>query len=139
MDKKLSVKKWVKNYIKGKYDKEDRNTQIKAGWFDWCCKETSLKNKTKKIGNIMKKVVNENLVNNCYIWFENCISIDGHLYDSFRFAYLKTGAALIYIFINNTKYDHKYVMYDFRNEFKEPIFKTNKTKILIEYLNNIKF
>lgn len=54
MEKQIKLSEWIKQYQSGKYNSPDTKTQIEAGWFDWFCRDSSLANKTKKMGNIIK-------------------------------------------------------------------------------------
>jgi len=52
MEKQINLSEWIQSFNAGEFDSRDRTTQIKAGWFDWFCRDTSLANKTKLMGNI---------------------------------------------------------------------------------------
>ena len=54
--KKQTLRKWIFPFNDGVYELADRRTQIQAGWFDWFCRDTSLKNKTCKMGRIIKQI-----------------------------------------------------------------------------------
>ena len=42
--------------MKAGNESADKRVQIDAGWYDWFCKDTSLVNKTKRMGNIIKQI-----------------------------------------------------------------------------------
>lgn len=71
MENKINVKNWIIKFNQGEFDQGDFYTQVKAGWFDWFCKDTSLLNKTKRMGRIIKRIKNEKLLNSFYVWFKN--------------------------------------------------------------------
>lgn len=50
MDKQFKLSEWIQRFKSGEFDKPDTTTQIKAGWFDWFCRDTSLANKKKEDG-----------------------------------------------------------------------------------------
>ena len=134
---RISLKQWIKNFNNGEYESEDFKTQCEAGWYDWFCKDTSLKNKTYKMGNIIKHITNENLLNNCYIFFKNNCPVVGPLYDDFRICSLETGNVLYTIVIGDRREETTYVVYGRENDFTSALFKTNKSNLLINWINNI--
>jgi len=56
MDKQIKLSEWIQRFNASEFDKPDTKTQIEAGWFDWFCRDSSLVNKTKKMGNIIKQI-----------------------------------------------------------------------------------
>jgi hypothetical protein len=56
MDKQIKLSEWIQRFKSGEFNKPDTTTQIKAGWFDWFCRDSSLANKTVKMGNIIKQI-----------------------------------------------------------------------------------
>ena len=56
MEEKRTVRSWQQAYNSGAFENPDRRTQIDAGWYDWFCKDTSLANKTKRMGQIVKQI-----------------------------------------------------------------------------------
>ncbi len=67
---RLRLFRWIDEFMEGNFDVNDVKTQIKAGWYDWFCKDLSLANKTKKMGNIIKQVKRGGKVDldNNYVW-----------------------------------------------------------------------
>ena len=114
MEKKLTLKDWIHNFNEGNFDSPDRDTQIEAGWFDWFCKDTSLKNKTKKMGNIIKQIKPGGKVDldTSYVWFKNNCPLNGPLYDDFRIASIETNNTLIVVQIDCVWNDDKYTVYE---------------------------
>ena len=88
---RLRLFRWIDEFMEGNVDADDVKTQIKAGWYDWFCKDSSLANKTKKMGNIIKQVKRGGKVDleNWYVWFKNNCPMCGPLYDDMRFEPLK--------------------------------------------------
>ena len=35
MEKRITIREWIINFLMEEYTKEDVQTQIKAGWWDW--------------------------------------------------------------------------------------------------------
>lgn len=90
---RLRLFRWIDEFMEGNFDADDVKTQIKAGWYDWFCKDSSLARKTKRMGNIISKLREGGKVNfkNWYVWFKNNCPLNGPLYDDFRFSDLETG------------------------------------------------
>lgn len=138
---KINLIEWNRKFENGDFNFVDVKTQIKAGWYDWFCKDSSLLNKTLKMGKIINKIVNGGKLNfeRTYVWFKNNCPLNGGLYDDFRFADLATGQVLYTVQIDCCWNEEKYVVYGRKQvdqEFStEPLFKTNSVKELIKYFN----
>lgn len=135
---RISVREWQVAFNNGEFDAADLDTQIDAGWYDWFCKDTSLKNKTKKMGNIVKKVKDGGRINldTSYVWFKNNCPMVGRLYDDFRFADIETGNVLYTICIDDDRSDFKYEVWGRDNDFKGMLAGFDKQKELVDWLNN---
>lgn len=137
----VNVKTWQEQFIKGDFEHDDIKTQIKAGWYDWFCRDSSLANKTKKMGNIIKQVKDGGKVDldNWYVWFKNNCPLNGPLYDDFRFADLETGNVQFTIQINCCWNEYKYCVYgrtpDGEGHWNEPLFKSDSLRDLVKWLN----
>lgn len=139
MSENTSVREWQVAFNNGEFDAADLETQIDAGWYDWFCKSTSLKNKTKKMGNIVKKVKDGGRINldTSYVWFKNNCPMVGRLYDDFRFADIETGNVLYTICVDDDRSDFKYEVWGRDNGFKGMLAGFNKQKELVDWLNNV--
>lgn len=73
MEKKLTIREWSINFMMDMYSDASIKTQIKAGWWDWFCKDTSLRNKTYKMGKIIIQINSGGKIDldNNYVWFKN--------------------------------------------------------------------
>jgi hypothetical protein len=94
MNSETSITQWIENFDNGMYNSEDVDTQCDAGWYDWFCKDTSLRNKTYKLAEKVKKIANilgEEFCNSHYLFFKNNCPMMGKLYDDFRFCDIKEG------------------------------------------------
>ena len=56
MNETISIITWIEKFNNGEFLSKEVKVQIKAGWYDWFCKDTSLVNKTVKLGNIIKQI-----------------------------------------------------------------------------------
>ena len=135
---RISVREWKVAFNNGEFDAADLDTQIDAGWYDWFCKDTSLKNKTKKMGNIVKKVKDGGRINldTSYVWFKNNCPCVGGLYDDFRFADIETGNVIYTICIDDDRSDFKYEVWGRDNNFDGMLAGFNTKKELVDWLNN---
>lgn len=142
MKDRISVNEWINKFLSGEFDSQDVRVQIQAGWYDWFCKDSSLANKTKKIGNIVRQVKRGGKVNlnDWYVWFKNNCPLNGPLYDDFRFASLETGDVQFTIQINCCWNKHRYAVYgrtpDGEGHWDEPLFESDSLKDLVKWLNS---
>ena len=141
MKDRISINEWINKFLSGEFDSQDVRVQIQAGWYDWFCKDSSLANKTKKMGNIVRQVKSGGKVdlNNWYVWFKNNCPLNGPLYDDFRFAFLETGDVQFTIQINCCWNKHRYAVYgrtpDGESHWDEPLFESDSLKDLVNWLN----
>lgn len=137
MWQKITTREWQNQFAKGWFDDNNFSTQTAAGWYDWFCKDTSLANKTKKMGKIIKQVKDGGKVDldKTYVWFKNNCPLCGPLYDDFRFADLETGDTQFTIKIDCFWSNYKYLVYARKNGFEKPSFETNNSRELVKWLN----
>ena len=142
MQDRLRLFRWIDEFMEGNFDDADVRTQILAGWYDWFCKDSSLANKTKKMGNIIKQVKRGGKVDieNWYVWFKNNCPLNGPLHDDFRFADLETGNVMFTIQIDCCWNKSRYAVYgrtpDGEFHSDEPLFETDSSRELVKWLNS---
>ena len=142
MLERIPINKWIDEFLKGSFDSSDIKTQIKAGWYDRFCKDSSLVKKTVKMGNIIKQINRGGKVdlNNWYVWFKNNCPLNGPLYDDFRFADLETGDVQFTIQIDCCWNKHRYAVYgrapDGEGHWDKPLFECDSSKELTSWLNS---
>ena len=142
MKDRISINEWINKFLSGEFDSQDVRVQIQAGWYDWFCKDSSLANKTKKMGNIVRQVKRGGKVklDDWYVWFKNNCPLNGPLYDDFRFASLETGDVQFTIQINCCWNKHRYAVYgrtpDGEGHWDEPLFESDSLKDLVKWLNS---
>lgn len=136
-DKDISIKEWITKFNNGEFSENTFKTQVQAGWYDWFCKDTSLRGKTYKMGNIVKGIHSGGKVDldNWYVWFKNNCPLNGPLYDDFRFARLDNGEVQMTIQIDCCWNKHKYTVYGRRNDFEEPLFETDSLRELRKWFD----
>lgn len=136
------LRQWISEFIGGAYDPSDRKTQIEAGWWDWFCKDSSLRNKTYKMGNIIKQIKEGGKVDldRTYVFFKNNCPLNGPLYDDFRICSLENGNVLFTVQIDCCWNNKKYAVYgrtpDGEGHWEHPLFETDSSKELVKWLNS---
>lgn len=125
MTDEISIRQFLKNFDEGKYDDPSRSTQIEAGWYDWFCYDTSLKNKTIKLTKKLKSIIESDKINldTSYVFFKNNCPMVGKLYDDFRICDLETGE-VIYCVTPSSGFDHKKGISEVwgkENKFEDPL------------------
>ena len=135
--KEVSTKTWIASFLNNEFQSNDFKTQVNAGWYDWFCKTESLRNKTYRMGKIVKQVKDGGKVDldNWYVWFKNNCPMVGPLYDDFRFARLDNGDVMFTIAIDDKRSKHKYEVWGRKNDFAEPIIGFNNSRDLVKWLN----
>ena len=143
MKEKMNISRWIDEFNEGNFADADVKVQILAGWYDWFCKDSSLVNKTKRMGNIIKKVKDGGKVNmaDWYIWFKNNCPLNGPLYDDFRFADIETGEVQFTIQIDCCWNLRKFVVWGRKEpgapfNSEKPLFESDSAKELVEWLNS---
>ena len=137
MKNEITIREWQKAFSDGKFDSPDLDTQIDAGWYDWFCKDTSLRNKTKRLGNIVKKIKDGGKVNldTTYVFFKNNCPCVGRLYDDFRICDIKTGNVIYTIAIGDDRSEYRFEVWGRDNNFDGAMCGFNTQKELIDWIN----
>jgi len=127
--KNININTFAGKFLDGQYETNSVKTQISAGWYDWFCQDTSLRNKTRKLGKKVvqllpsKKIDGENM----YVFFKNNCPMAGSLYDDFRICDMETGD-VIYTIIPSCGLNEnrgKSIVYGKENDFFEPLVEGN--------------
>ena len=136
-DKRIPLRTWIQRFNNNEFESLDVRVQIEAGWYDWFCRDTSLRNKTKKMGNIIKQIKDGGKVNldQSYVWFKNNCPMSGPLYDDFRIANIHDGATQLIVQLDPPWEDAKYTVYSVDDFFDKPVLLTNSSRELVKWLN----
>lgn len=137
MEKQIKLSEWIQRFKSGEFDKPDTTTQIKAGWFDWFCRDSSLANKTIKMGNIIKQINAGGKVDleTSYVWFKNNCPLNGPLYDDFRIADIENNNNLLVVQIDCVWNDSKYTVFERLDGFEKPVLQTDSSRELVKWFN----
>lgn len=133
-----NVRTWQQEFREGKFDAYDISTQCNAGWYDWFCKSSSLRNKTYRMGRIINQVKDGGKIDldKMYCWFKNNCPVIDPLYDDFRFADCETGNTIFTICCDDRRENYKYVVYGRSNGFEKPLAEFNRSRDLVKWLNS---
>lgn len=92
------------------------------GFYDWFCKDSSLKNKAKTLVGRLQTILKNNKrfnPNTTYVFFKNNCS--NKLYDDFRICNIKTGEVLYTVTPRDPHENGKASIWSCENKFKEPL------------------
>lgn len=122
---RMTIKEYLERFDKGDFNSENVDVQIKAGWYDWFCKDSSLQNKTCQLTKKLKQLVASSKINveTSYVFFKNNCPMVGRLYDDFRICDMKTGN-VIYTVIPSSGHDSEKgvaAVWGKENKFEEPL------------------
>lgn len=121
----VKLTEWVGRFLNGEFEDVSVKTQIKAGWYDWFCRDTSLCNKTKALGKKVVQLLPSKKIDgeNTYVFFKNNCPMYGNLYDDFRICDLETGD-VIYTIVPRCGHESsngRAKVYGRDNNFEEPL------------------
>ena len=122
MSKDRNLREWIEAYDRYEFHIDDRDAQIEAGWYDWFCKDSALKNKTISLGKKVKQIAESSKVDkeNMYVFFKNNCPMSGPLYDDFRICDIETGN-VIYNVTPRSGHTGEAEVYGEENEFQAPL------------------
>lgn len=104
-----SIRSFIERYNTGGYLDKDTDIQIKAGWHDWFCKDTSLANKTIKLTRKLTQLISSKKIDidKTYVIFTNNYPIKGSLYDTFKVVDIESGRVIYTIVPNDGHINNK--------------------------------
>lgn len=137
----MKLSTWLEKFKSGKFSSPDVNVQVGAGWYDWFCKRTSLKNKTYKLAPKVKRIaeiLGDDFMNTHYVFFKNNCPMYGSLYDDFRFCDWKSGDVIFTITPSSGHDIDKgtATVWGKSNDFKEPLV-SGTWKDVVNYFKNL--
>ena len=138
--KQRNITKWIADFKAGKFDNRRREIQIKAGWYDWFCADTSLRNKTKNLGKKLIRIAESKKFDNetAYVFFKNNCPMNGKLYDDFRICDIKTGKLLFTIIprSGHVRHNGQGHVWGHENDFDGPIITGTWKEIVAWFLTD---
>ena len=67
MSEMLSVRQWQDLFRSGAFQDRSRETQIRAGWYDWFCSDTALAGRLQRIGRVVMGITEPAILDNYYV------------------------------------------------------------------------
>lgn len=133
----MTLRTWIDEFENDAFIDCSVETQCKAGWYDWFCRDSSLRNKTIKMGKIIRKIKDGGKVDldNTYVFFKNNCPLSGPLYDDFRICEIETGDVLFNIQINCCWNKKRYGVNSKKTGSEKLAFETDSVKELAKWLN----
>ena len=118
----MNINTFVGKFLDGQFENPDVHTQCDAGWYDWFCRDESLRNKTRSLGKKVIQLLPSNKVDgeNMYVFFKNNCPMSGSLYDDFRICDMKT-KEVIYTVIPRSGFTGQAEVYGRENDFDGPL------------------
>jgi hypothetical protein len=123
---KTTLRQQLEGFKEGKYLDSEGDDNDCYNFYDWFCKETSLKGKADKLFPQVKRFVERNPgidLDKTYCFFKNSCPMNGRLYDQFKICDAESHDV---IFCVTPKSGHfmdkgKSELYGKINDFKEPL------------------
>ena len=119
-----------------------RKALMRELWYDWFCRESSLKGKTipllKKLRAVIKANNGRFNPETCYTFLKNNCPCVGSLYDDFRICDIESGDVLYTV---TPKCGHDYAkgnaqLWGRDNDFKEPLVNGTWRDVIAYFANN---
>lgn len=138
-DKRISLKDWIEWFDAGYFDSPDRRTMVQAGWYDWFCRDTSLKNKLKKLAPKVKAISRSHKIDirQTYVFFKNNCPLRGPLYDQFSICEIESGDVLYCIIPKSGHAPFYAEVWGYENEFKEPLVSSPNWIDILEFFYKV--
>ena len=138
MSEMLSVRQWQDLFRSGAFQDRSRETQIRAGWYDWFCADSALAGRLQRIGRVVMGITEPAILDNYYVWFKNNCPLNGPLYDDVRFEPLEGDRCGRYFVVSqDCPYEkQKWTLYTERSGFETPEFSCDKVREMEKYLNS---
>ena len=135
----ISVREWQEKFRAGEFESKELDVQVKAGWYDWSCRDGSLAGRLKQLGKVVTGVTEPFILDNYYVWFKNNCPLSGPLYDDVRFEPLSDERDGNYFIVckDSPHEKAKWVLYAERSGFDQPEFACGNLRELTKYVNQL--
>lgn len=137
-----SIRDLINDFKNGKYNSDNIETQISAGWFEWFCDDCDLLVKTHEFCSILCTLNESSKINldKWYVYFKNICPLKGSLYDEIRFAVIETKEIIYIIQIDFECNKSKFVVLGKKDERMiipdKVLYETNSKEELVFWMNN---
>ena len=115
------------------------NYDVMSLWYDWFCKDSSLKRKGEALLKKLKVIASSNKFDNdkCYVFFKNNCPLVGNLYDDFRICDKETGDVLYCVIpkSGHKRDEGRAKVWAIDNDFREPIVEGTWREVKAWFLN----
>ena len=122
-----SISETIRAYRNGEYDKDrtGSDAKVKELWWDWFCKDSSLRNKGRSLLQKLNQIVDSKKIDadKTYVWFKNNCPLNGNLYDDFRISDIESDD-VIYCIIPKSGHEcdeGKAQLYSREHGFETPV------------------
>ena len=141
----ITIREWLRKYENGDFTPSKYATQqemlekaCSAGWYDWFC-NTQSRNKRmeKQFVGLLKKITNDYILDNYYIWFKNNCPCAAPLYDDIRFEPINQSLREKKYFLvvaNDKRKECRWNIWTFKHETY--ILSTDAKKDIVNWINS---
>ena len=138
---RFSVREWQERFRAGDFDAKDIETQLRAGWHDWFCKDSALAGRLQRIAPVVMGITEPAILDNYSVCFKNNCPLNGPLYDDVRFVPLEGERDGRYFLVAldspHEKPGHKWALTAERSGFDEAEFGCGNVREMCGYLNGV--
>jgi hypothetical protein len=121
----MTVREFIRRYEDGDFDRNNRDTMIAAGWYDWFCRDTGLKGRLDRLFPKVKLIAGSGKIDTDrnYVFFKNNCPMSGTLYDDFRFCDKETGEVIFSVVprTGHTAHKGRAELWGRENKFEKPL------------------
>ena len=135
----ISVREWQARFRAGEFSSRDRDTQCRAGWYDWFCRSESLAGRLKKLSSVVLGIKAAFILDNYYVWFKNNCPMSGPLYDDARFEPLagERDGKYFVVSLDSPHEPARWVLYTERYGYDAPEFCCGNAREIARYIDAI--